>query len=140
MNDSKREQSDSKNRQRMTLGIILVMGVILVVWILNFNNFINPGQRAKQATSSPDNLTWAELKQKFDATMSQIGGKLNTADKDKIPTTTPTTTNQQLQDLMNTLSAGSTTASTTASSSDIEAAAIKSRLEDLENKLERNNP
>jgi len=135
---------DRQNHKWMVMGIVAVMVILLGVWIINFKSFINPHE-IKPITAASSSLSWADLKSQFDNTMNQINVKLDVNDVSK-PAATSSTDNGQVQSLIANLSdqvnstTSTTTASTTASSSDIQAAQIKNKLNDLQSQLERNNP
>jgi len=122
----------------MIVGVVAIMVILLGAWITNFKSFINPHD-IKPIAAASSSLSWSDLKTRFDSTMNQIGVKLSV--NDSVKPAVASTTNNQLQNLMANLSnQASTTATTTASSSDIQAAQIKDKLNDLQDQLERNNP
>ena len=142
--------NEQKKKRTMIFGIAVIMAILLFFWIVNIKSIMVPGPRIIKPAAETSNLSWDEIKNNFNSTMDDIGNKLTAISEKGAAEQAKEEANQKLQTMAADLSAQVETkdaisqlvasSSASASSSDLEAAAIKKHLQDLQAELERRNP
>ena len=135
------EIKDERKRV-MIIGITIIMAAIAALWVFNIKSFINPYSE-KIISANQDKLNWADMKSRFDATMSQVVGKMDEFETKKELTSNPANASTSLNNLEAALNAkvGGSSSSLgviIGTSSASQSEDLKLRLDDLEKNLEKN--
>ena len=135
------EIKDERKRV-MIIGITIIMAAIAALWVFNIKSFINPYSE-KIISANQDKLNWEDMKSRFDATMSQVVGKMDEFEAKKELASNPANASTSLNNLETALNAkvGGSSSSLgviVGTSSASQSEDFKLRLNDLEKNLEKN--
>jgi len=140
--DKSKMEINAERKKVMIIGITIIMVAIAALWLFNIKSFISPYPE-KIISADQDKLNWEDMKKRFDATMSQVIGKMDEFEAKKELASNPANVSASLDNLEETLNAkvGGSSSSLgviVGTSSAPQSEDLKLRLDDLEKDLEKN--
>jgi hypothetical protein len=140
--DKSQAEINDGRKNVMLIGITVIMAVVVLLWLFNIKSFINPySEKILTASSSESNLSWKDVKGRFDQTMSQVVDKMNEFEVQKKIVADPANASSSLSNLEDVLNAkiNESHASTSliSSSSPSQAEEVSARLEEMEKSLNK---